>query len=164
MYFALEMALTKANFTMNDRSLFEKRFARDSATKPSTDLILELVDYKQVNYYTNKVIPESAKDGSEYLLPKYFYFKGAEAQFKVTRIQTNEIVATFVLNYTPCLKGCKVKYNDEGYMEEVDGDFKIRKKNGDESTDRNENFEMFNELSKRLVLELRAPYENKQKN
>ena len=157
MYFAIEKILIENNFTVNDRSIFEKKFTRDTSTKSQTDFILELVDYRPINYYTNKVIPEASKDESETVLPKYFYFTGAQAEFKITRIQTNEIVATFILNYTPCTKGCRMKYTVDGHVEEIDGDFKARKKNGYESTDIDEKTEMFIELAKRLVFELRKP-------
>ena len=156
MYFAVEKTLIENNFTVSDRSIFEKIMAKDTGAKPQTDLILELVNYKPINYYTNKVIPETSTDETETTLPRYFYFTGALAEFKITRIKTNEVVAAFVLNYTPCTKGCRVKYSASGeIIEELEGDFKVRKKNGYESVDMDKNFEMFAELAKRLVLELR---------
>lgn len=157
MYFAIEKTLIKNNFIVNDRTIFEKKFNSDSISKTKTDLILELVDFTNVNYYTNKVIPEGTADETENTLPTYFYFRGATAQFKITHIKTNEVVATFVLQYTPCTKGCKMKYFSNGTIEEIEGDFKARKKNGYESVDVNENYEMFDELAKRLVFELRKP-------
>ncbi|MFI5141168.1 MAG: hypothetical protein ACHQII_02325 [Bacteroidia bacterium] len=160
MYFAIEKTLIENNFTVNDRSIFEKIMLKDSTAKPQTDLILELVDYKPVNYYTNKVIPETSTDEAETLLPKYFYFTGAQAQFKITHIKTNEVVAAFVLNYTPCTKGCRMKYTTSGLIEEVDGDFKTRKKNGYEAIDEDKNDLMFAELAKRLVTELRKKHDN----
>jgi hypothetical protein len=154
MYFAIEKTLLQNNFKVRDRSLFEKNFSVDTS-KSQTDLILELVNFKTVNYHTNKVVPEASKEETESTLPKYFYFTGAQAEFKITHIRSNEVVATFVLHYTPCTKGCKMKYTDEGEITELDGDFKIRKKNGYESVDIDEDTEMFGELAERLVLELR---------
>ena len=157
MYFAIEKSLLQNNFKVRDRSIFEKNFSNDSTIKPHTDLILELVNFTTVNYHTNKVIPEQSKDEAESTLPKHFYFTGARAEFKITNIASNEIVATFVLNYTPCTKGCKMKYSNEGTITEVDGDFKTRKSNGYESVDTDEDTEMFRELADRLVFELRKP-------
>ena len=156
MYFAVEKTLLQNNFKVRDRSIFEKNFSNDTA-KSHTDFIIELVNFKKVNYHTNKVIPEASKEETESTLPKYFYFTGAQAEFKITNIASNEIVATFVLNYTPCTKGCKMKYTDEGQITEVDGDFKTRKKNDYESVDIDEDTEIFKELSERLVFELRKP-------
>jgi hypothetical protein len=156
MYFAIEKTLLQNNFKVRDRSLFEKNFTLDS-TKSHTDLILELVNFRTVNYHTNKVVPDASKDEVESTLPKYFYFTGGQAEFKITNIASNEIVATFILNYTPCTKGCKMKYSDEGEITELDGDFKARKKNGYESVDTDEDTEMFRELAERLVFELRRP-------
>jgi hypothetical protein len=154
MYFSIEKILLKNNFKVKDRSLFEKRY-QENATKTDTDLILELVTFKHINYYTNKVIPETSKEEEESTLPAYFYFKGAYAEFKITNIATNEVVATFVLNYTPCTKGCKMKYSTTGEIKTLESDFKTTKKNGYESIDLDEDAEMFSELANRLVAELR---------
>lgn len=155
MYFAVEKTLLKNNFKVRDRSLFEKRY-EEGTQKAETDLILELVTFKRINYYTNKVVPETLPEETlESTLPQYFYFTGAYAEFKITNIATNEIMATFVLNYTPCIKGCKMKYSNYGDITTVEGDFKTRKKNGYESVDLDEDAEMFSDLASRLVSELR---------
>lgn len=156
MYFALEQTLLKNNFKVRDRSLFEKTFSASSSSKPETDLILELVSFKKINYYTNKVLPEANPEESlESTVPAYFYFTGARTEFKITNIASNEVMATFVLNYTPCTKGCKMKYTNDGDITTVEGDFKNRKKNGYESVDIDEEAEMFSDLAARLVAELR---------
>lgn len=155
MYFSIEKILLKNNFKVKDRSLFEKRYQENPA-KTDTDLILELVSFKQINYYTNKVIPEASKEEEESALPSYFYFKGAYAEFKITNVSTNEVMGIFVLNYTPCIKGCKMKYSTTtGEIKTVESDFKTSKKNGYESIDIDEGTEMFSELVARLVAELR---------
>lgn len=158
MYFALEKTLLKSNFKVRDRSLFEKRY-QESTPKADTDLILEMITFKRINYYTNKVVPETVPEETlESTLPQYVYFTGAYAEFKITNIATNEIMATFILNYTPCTKGCKMKYSNYGDITTVEGDFKSRKKNGYESIDLDEDAEMFSDLASRLVAELRKDF------
>jgi len=155
MYFEVEKTILKNNFKVRDRSLFVQKY-KENTKKKETDLILELVTFKRVNYYTNKVVPETQPEETlETTLPQYFYFTGAYAEFKITNIATNEVMATFILNYTPCTKGCRMKYSNYGDITTVEGDFKTRKKNGYESIDLDEDAEMFSELANRLVAELR---------
>ncbi len=155
LYFAIEKILLERNFNVIDRSLFEKQYTVDSLRHPSADFILELIDNRLVNYYTNKVIPDESRNDNEITLQKYFYFVGAQAIFKITNVHTAEVVGTCVLNYTPCTRGCKMKDTLNGIIEEVSGDSKTRKKLGYESTDIDDNYEMFIELITRLVNELR---------
>ncbi len=155
LYFAIEKILLQRNFNVIDRSIFEKQFTSDSIPSPSADLILELIDNRLVNYYTNKVIPDEQRNDNEITLQKYFYFVGAQAIFKITNTKSGEVLGTFVLNYTPCTNGCKMKYTLDGVIEEVSGDSKTRKKLGYESTDIDDNYEMFIDLITRLVNELR---------
>lgn len=154
MYFALEKKLVQSYFNVHDRTLVDFK----SEKELKTDFILEMVNFKNVNYFTNKVIPEGNAEDKEVGLSNVFYFVGAQAQFKIINVKTNEIVATFVLNYTPCLKGCRMQYTADGnHIEEVSGDFKERKRNGYQSVDIDDNFVMFEELAQRLIFEMKKP-------
>lgn len=154
MYFAIEKQLVENYFNVHDRTLVDFK----SEKELKTDFILEMVSFKNVNYYTDKVIPEGNTEDNEVGLPHVFYFVGAQAQFKIVNVKTNAIMATFVLNYTPCLKGCKMKYTADGsHIEEVSGDFKERKRNGYQSVDTDDNSMMFEELAQRLIFEIKKP-------
>jgi len=155
-YFSIEKVLIDNYFRVIDRSLFEKKISDDNALEKTADLILELVDFRTVNYYTNKVVTEeNNKSEKEFTLPKYYFFTGAQATFKIVDIRTCEIVATFVLHYTPCTKGCRMLYCSSGRVEEIKGDMVTRKKIGYKSVDIDIENEMFLDLTKRLVGELR---------
>lgn len=158
-YFTIEKILMKNGYTVNDRNLFEKRINHNIETAEQTDFILELVEFNNVNYYTNKVIPESSKDNSEATLPRFFTFTGGLANFKIIRIETNEVVAISTLNYTPCTEGCRIRYTNRGIIEEVEGDVKIRKKTGYQSIDKDKNAIMLEELSIRLFDQIKKEVE-----
>lgn len=158
-YFALEKILIESGFVVNDRTLYEKRVTQNIDYLNTTDFVLELVHFKLVNYTTNKVIPEGAKDYKDIELPRYFMFIGSQAEFKIIRVETNEVVAVCTLNYTPCTDGCRMKYTTDGYIQQLDGDLKTRRKNGYQSVDIDRSSIMFSELAARLVREIRRQSE-----
>lgn len=128
LYFSIEKILLDNYYRVIDQSLFEKKISENNSLEKTADLILELVNYKLVNYYTDKVVPEDNKNEKEITLSRFYYFTGAQATFKIIDIRTCEIVATFILNYTPCTKGCKLRYCSSGRIEEIKNEKTIRKK------------------------------------
>jgi hypothetical protein len=167
LYFSIEKILIDNRYSVIDRSLFEKKISDNISPEKTTDLILELVDFKPVNYYTDKVIPDHNRTvrfqdkSNEITLPQYYYFTGAQVIFKIVDVHSSEIVATFVLNYTPCTKGCKMKYCSSGRVEEIRGEKITRKKRGYKSVDIDFESEMFVDLVKRLVGELKRVTDEK---
>jgi hypothetical protein len=158
MYFAIEKILTENKFAVKDRALFNRAIQSDSLSNPA-DLILELVSFQPVKYFTSKIIPDGAKEEKEADLPRNYYFNGGLAEFKLIQLNTNEVVGVFVLNYTPCTKGCRVEYYSSGEYRELDGQLHEKNNKGYTALQKDEDYAMFAEMAAKLVMELRKPRE-----
>ena len=109
----LERTLTKNNFLVRDRALFEKTFNQSGGTfdyskmseLTDTDLILEVVDFSNVTYSTNVYLSKSQTPRT--LPAPYAISKtGLKLEFKLIHVKTNEIVGTYIFYENPCNTGC----------------------------------------------------------
>ena len=114
----LEKTLTKNEFVVRDRTLFERSFNQNTAIDYSqmkeltdTDLILEVVEVSNVPFLTNVFqknngnttrVPAGNPDISMF---------GLKIELKVIKVKSNEIVGTYSFYNTPCINGCFVYKN-----------------------------------------------------
>lgn len=153
-YFALEQTLIDSHYVVRDRSLFDVNNDIATEARNNTDLILELVAYKDVQYYTNKIEPETARGNNKKILPSYVYFTGREAKFKIIDIKTNEIVGLFTLNFTPCVTGCTMQFVDGVMTQNAENLVNRHTKRGFESNLNDVDVEEFTNICRRLVEQL----------
>lgn len=108
-YSTIEKELAKAGYTVRDRQLFSKVLEQESldyskiGVLTETDLILELVRFREQTYYRDQY---TADGGGSKTLPRAMSFTGALIEFKLTGVKENDIVGTMVFHYSPCVDGC----------------------------------------------------------
>lgn len=158
-YNTIEKEFSKANFIVRDRALFNKVLDNEASDYSKineltdTDLILELVRYKNVTYNTNTYIDE---EGSEQTISNNFSLTGTMAEFKIIDVKKNDLVGVYTFNYTPCVKGCKYRFSPPSsklYPLSTAGDSHIKSYEF-VTQDVLENF--FKESSLHLIKELRG--------
>ncbi len=118
-YSTIEKEFAKANYIVRDRALFakvlegENNSANYSGINESTetDLILELVSYDNIKHNTNKYTDEN---GNEQAASVNFSLTGTSAEFKLISVKDNDLVGSYTFYYTPCVDGCKYKFNSSG--------------------------------------------------
>lgn len=109
-YSTIEKELSKAGFLVRDRGLF-KRIIQDNRTadyseigsKTKTALILEVVKEQNVDFITNKY---TNKRGKEKTAPFFVKYRGMKVEFKIIKVDENDVVGNYVFYYTPCVSGC----------------------------------------------------------
>ena len=164
LYFEIEKSLTANNFKVADRNLLERNLFTDSSKKIGVDLIIEMIDIATVTYWTDKIIPAESnssliiKAEKEISLGKKIYFNGSKASFKIIMSQSRAIVGTLVLNYTPCMQGCRIKYSSGGLIEEAYSTGHTKRKKGYEYLDEGEDSEIFTQFAKKICEELKKAY------
>ncbi len=110
LYNTIEKEFAKAGYIVRDRALFAKVLDQESldyskiGNLTKTDLILELVSFKNQSYPVKEYVDEN---GVQQVSEKAITFTGANIEFKVTSVEHNDLIASYVFNYTPCTKGCK---------------------------------------------------------
>lgn len=117
-YGTIEKELSKANFRVRDRGLFNKLTEDNKVTDYSklkeltnTDLILEVVERSNVKYNTNKYIDLKGKDKTA---PFNILVYGQKIEFRLIRVKDNDIVGNYIFYYTPCMNGCTQTYSENG--------------------------------------------------
>lgn len=118
-YSTIEKEFAKADYVVRDRALFAKVLEGEENSKnysginesTQTDLILELVNYENIKYNTNKYVLEN---GEEVNASVNFMFTGTSAEFKLISVKDNDLVGSYTFYYTPCTDGCTYKINDTG--------------------------------------------------
>jgi hypothetical protein len=129
-YNAIEKQLFRSGFTVRDRALFNEVLRKsgniDYTTVnglTDTDLILELVRLDtQVPYVTNKYYQQNKKKEVERTLNdpnSKLTLYGGLVEFKVIHVRTNELLGTYLFNYTPCLEGCPYELQSDGKLVKV---------------------------------------------
>jgi hypothetical protein len=111
MYFDMENVFLNKYFKIKDRSFAEKLLEKAEQVEYRPDFLLELLDVSPVPYYTSEILHISGTDTTVTKSKLTFYFAGAKAAFKIIDVKTGEVTATFTINYTPCTKGCTVRYD-----------------------------------------------------
>jgi hypothetical protein len=114
----LEKTLTKNEFVVRDRTLFERSFNQNTAIDYSqmkeltdTDLILEVVEVSNVPFLTNVY---QKNNGNTTRVPAGnpdISMSGLKIELKVIKVKSNEIVGTYSFYNTPCINGCFVYKN-----------------------------------------------------
>ena len=114
LYTTIEKEFAKAGYIVRDRALFAKVLDQENldylkiGQLTKTDLILELVSYNKVQYKT-KIYKDEA--GIEKTAAKDIIFTGRSIEFKVTSVEENDLVGSYVFNYTPCTTGCTHRFS-----------------------------------------------------
>lgn len=111
----IEKALAKAGYIVRDQAFFEKVLDREGLDYAKigeitkTDLTIELIKFNEsVAYSTNQYTDEN---GNQQTANQTFRLTGASIEFKLTSVRENDMVGSFVFNYTPCVEGCKHKFS-----------------------------------------------------
>jgi hypothetical protein len=73
-----------------------------------TDFILELVRFEKIPYYSKTYTDQ---DGKVQTASTSFTFWGAVAEFKLVSVKENDLVGSYLFNYTPCLQGCSHQFS-----------------------------------------------------
>ena len=118
-YSTIEKEFAKADYIVRDRAMFAKALEGETGTadyagiheSTKTDLILELVSYGNIKHNTNKYIDES---GREQTAAVNFSITGTSAEFKLISVKDNDLVGSYTFYYTPCVDGCKYKFDSSG--------------------------------------------------
>jgi hypothetical protein len=115
-YNTIEKELSRANFVVRDRKLFEKVLDQNigeyakirEATE--TELILELVSFVAEEYKTNKY---KDKNGIERVASdREFTNTGYRVEFKLIKVLENDVVGSYTFHYAPCVDGCSYGSED----------------------------------------------------
>jgi len=160
LYNAIESQLFSNGFQVRDRELFNNIIDNEDVVdysklkdKSDTDIIIELtkidpsVIYKTNQYYNTKNEP----------IPVNYTFKdyGAEVEFKIILISTNELAGIYNFSYTPCANGCVVERSIGHYKFEDD----YMKKKGItpfESVEEKEMEEFMKAATQKLINKMRS--------
>lgn len=117
-YSVIEKELTKSGFLVRDRGLFNKIVMDNKivnyselGNKTDTDLILEVVSFKNVKFVTNKYVNNR---GKEKVAPFDVRYKGVKIEFKLIKVDNNSVAGNYVFYYTPCVNGCSRLYFSNG--------------------------------------------------
>ena len=163
LYSAIINKLVKNNLVVNSKTLNKDRFLLNQASiydslnitnEFASDLMIDFVDFRSIEYQTNRVIPDTSKVKKEIIFPKPLYFRGQSLMFKITHILTGEIIGNFIFNYTPCINGCDLIYNKDNSNNINSIYFKRTKSKNKPKIDTDENSKIFEELLSRFISEL----------
>lgn len=161
LYNAIENQLLSSGFTVRDRQLFNKIIGNNDNNidyqklreKSDTDLIIELTKLDpQILYTTNKYYDNKGNEKVNTSVRHERY--GAEVEFKVILIDTNEFAGVYEFNYTPCEEGCVVSKSFKELRKEGIRNKKDREE-GYEGVERNELEDFIKDATKKLVAEMR---------
>jgi hypothetical protein len=111
----MERELVKNNFTVRDRTLFDKTYSQAQGTMDyskmseltNTDLIMEVVGFSRVTYTTN-IYMNKSNDQKTLPSPHNITSTGMQIDLKIIQVKTNEIVGTYTFYEKPCGAGCEL--------------------------------------------------------
>lgn len=156
-YNTIEKELAKADFIVRDRALYQKVLDQNIVSDYSkikeltnTDLILELVNYENINFNTNKYIDAKGRDKT---IDGNFTLKGVKIEFKLIKVKENDLVGSYSFFYSPCSDGCKYTFDSNGNLYANNNRKKMTMPYEFVSSDNLEDF--FKSCAKRLINELK---------
>lgn len=158
-YNVIEKELSYAGFEVRDRSLFD-RFARGKnyqnlRDKTNTDLIIEVVNFGQKEFLTNRYYRNEKEKTLKGNLKLIGYF----AEFKIINLAKNEIVGNYTFYKTPCIDGCNISFYSTNYNELYDYNSSNNSRHPFEAVSENQLEVFFKHISKELTAEL-TKYKN----
>jgi hypothetical protein len=164
LYSAIINKLSKNNLVVNSKTLNKDRFFLNQASiydslkitnEFASDLMIDFVDFKYIDYETTKIIPDTSIVRQEIIFPKTLYYRGQSLMFKITHILTGEIIGNFIFNYTPCANNaCNLIYNKDNSNNINSIYYKRPKSKINSKIDTDENSKIFEELLSRFISEL----------
>ncbi|WP_304231889.1 hypothetical protein [Jiulongibacter sediminis] len=116
-YNTIEKELSRANFIVRDRKLFEKVLEQNIGDYKSlreatqTELILELVSFVSEEYKTNKYLDDTGKE--KVATDREFSRNGYKVEFKLIKVLENDVVGSYTFHYAPCVDGCVFGSSEE---------------------------------------------------
>lgn len=122
LYNAIEKQLFE-NLNVVDRKLFNEVLSKASNVDYSklndltnTDLILEWVNMNRQVPYVTKECYQLSKKGKEQPIELESRFRrlGASIEFRLVQVKTNQMVGSYIFNYTPCATGPGCEYLYKG--------------------------------------------------
>lgn len=117
LYNTIELAFARAGYVVRDRALFQRVLDQETSGQQTldysrigqltdTDLILELLSFRDVPYQAGYTDESGARQGE----PR-FSITGARVEFRLVSIGLNDIVGSYVFNYTPCVATCIQRFS-----------------------------------------------------
>lgn len=159
-YNTIETELTKANFDVRDRSLFQHLIDQNKVSDYSkikeltnTDLILEFIGFEKVTYTTNEYLDVKGKRKT---INSTISMTGTKIDFKLISIKDNTIVGTYTYYTAPCINGCTYRINEFGALYPLSSNSKGKNSAINTSEYDKEDLVLFIQSSiRKLILELR---------
>tara|TARA_R110002072_G_scaffold66499_4_gene164009 strand:+ start:39596 stop:40297 length:702 start_codon:yes stop_codon:yes gene_type:complete len=161
LYNAIENQLLASGFVVRDRQLFNQIIGNDDNNidysklkeKSDTDLIIELTKIDpRVVYQTNKFYTKDNEERVEKYTKRERF--GANVEFKVILIESNEFAGIYKFNYAPCEDGCIISKSRTQLAQEMK-ERKKKTKEGYEGVER-DTLELFmKDATRKLVKEMR---------